>query len=808
MKAKHAISNGLGFLVFLLTAPLAGAYWVQDGIPVCTEPGEQNTVLLAPDGRCGAIAAWRDYRAGNGDVYAQKIDLQGRLRWTTNGVPVCTQNAVQKFTGIASDGLGGAFVVWEDHRGDDGGDIYMQRIDSSGNPQWQTDGIAVCSEIAAQVDPVVVADGSGGAIVAWIDLRDFTGVYKSVYAQRIRRDGSRVFAPNGIPVATGLYARDSLRLAPDEHGGAHICWREKSLDLYGFDCHDLMAARIDSTGARIMEPTRIFLGITWPDGTPADDLQIVSDCLGGAFYAWYDRRNHDADLFAQYIDADGTRRWTGNGKVICGLDGAQYAPALAPDGDGGVFIIWEDYAEYPGGFIPDLSAQRVTADGVTLWPTNGVAVVRGGGYELLPRLIADGTGGAIAVWHIGNLHPSSATNLVAQRVTPAGAMIWPYDPNVPQVQGTYVCQAPEAQQYPAVVTNHAGGAICAWEDWRPETESDIYAQWLGPGGSWELPTPVLTAVDDVPGDQGGWVRVNVSASAWDSATQSDRAIVRYSLWRRIATSADPSQSDPDGFPPGTWECLGSQPAVQAGDYTFTAATRASADAATTPWETFVVTAHTSLPALFFVSNPDSGYAADDLAPAMPAGLAAAASYMPRGLRLEWQASPERDLAHYAVYRGLDPDFVPSAGNRIGSPAETAFLDCDWQQEAGFYYKVSAVDRHANESDHALVRPEDVTGAQSPDVPSRTRLAQNVPNPFNPATRIAFDLSAAGRVELRIYDATGRLVRTLVDGFRDAAHHQVRWDGTDSSGFPVGSGVYFYRLHTGGLIATKRMTLIR
>jgi flagellar hook assembly protein FlgD len=98
--------------------------------------------------------------------------------------------------------------------------------------------------------------------------------------------------------------------------------------------------------------------------------------------------------------------------------------------------------------------------------------------------------------------------------------------------------------------------------------------------------------------------------------------------------------------------------------------------------------------------------------------------------------------------------------------------------------------------------------QSPPV-YRNVLRQNAPNPFNPHTEIAFELAKAGRTALRIYDARGRLVSTLLDATLPAGPHHAIWNGiTDQSGRDVASGVYFYRLDAPGFHESRRMVLTR
>jgi hypothetical protein len=88
------------------------------------------------------------------------------------------------------------------------------------------------------------------------------------------------------------------------------------------------------------------------------------------------------------------------------------------------------------------------------------------------------------------------------------------------------------------------------------------------------------------------------------------------------------------------------------------------------------------------------------------------------------------------------------------------------------------------------------------------LGQATPNPFNPQTTIRFELPAAGRAKLAVYDLAGHLVRTLVDGDQPAGAGEVAWNGCDASGRGLPSGTYFARLEAGGDSRTTRMSLVR
>ena len=88
------------------------------------------------------------------------------------------------------------------------------------------------------------------------------------------------------------------------------------------------------------------------------------------------------------------------------------------------------------------------------------------------------------------------------------------------------------------------------------------------------------------------------------------------------------------------------------------------------------------------------------------------------------------------------------------------------------------------------------------------LYPNFPNPFNPETRIRFQLAENSDVKLMVYDVLGRKVRTLVSDRMNAGHHVINWDGLNDAGTDVASGMYVYRIKAGNFIAHRKMLLVR
>ena len=94
------------------------------------------------------------------------------------------------------------------------------------------------------------------------------------------------------------------------------------------------------------------------------------------------------------------------------------------------------------------------------------------------------------------------------------------------------------------------------------------------------------------------------------------------------------------------------------------------------------------------------------------------------------------------------------------------------------------------------------------MPSKVFLGQNVPNPFNPLTRISYGVPATSMVRIEIFDVRGRSVRKLVDGVQSAGTYDAIWDGRDGRGQRVDSGVLFYRLQVGETLLQRKMVLLK
>jgi hypothetical protein len=204
--------------------------WTSTGVPISTAAEAQSFPRAVSDGSGGAILAWQDFRSGTSyDIYAQRVKGSGQVQWTTDGVPVSTAPNDQKYPKFASDGQGGAIIVWQDKRNGTDYDIFAQRVLSNGVALWNTNGITICAASGVQDAPQIVRDGQGGAIIVWDDNR--SGSNYDVYAQRVSSTGAALWAPNGVNLNDPVTFPNSPpypNIINDGDNGAIIAWEHSA----------------------------------------------------------------------------------------------------------------------------------------------------------------------------------------------------------------------------------------------------------------------------------------------------------------------------------------------------------------------------------------------------------------------------------------------------------------------------------------------------------------------------------------------------------------------------------------------------
>ena len=308
----------------------------------------------------------------------------------------------------------------------------------------------------------------------------------------------------------------------------------------------------------------------------------------------------------------------------------------------------------------------------------------------------------------------------------------------------------------------------------------------------EFPEPRILDVFDVPEDQGGRVYIAFEQSQFDTDGAMDSMRTEMYTIERM-----------DG---DFWVGLTSIGAYNAGVYVVEVNTLSDSTSESNGLTAFRVLAH--MDEGNFVSDAAYGYSVDNIAPDMVNGLT---GYYDDGMiMLSWYHSQANDISHYNVYHSTESNFIPSQENLVSSPYENEFShELAHLSSGDHFYIVSAIDIHENQGNFSETLTITILDIDSNlGLPDVFALHQNHPNPFNPATKINYDLPKDVMVNIEIYDLMGRNIRSMVNNYQSAGYKSIRWDATNNFGEPVSAGMYIYTIHAGDFKQTMKMILLK
>lgn len=463
----------------------AAKVWDSEGVPVTIAAGNELRSTSTKDGTGGALIFWEDDRISHGitDIYGQRTAASGSRMWGSNGTPLVNAlNIYDELTSqrnpkVISDGSGGAIFTWEDNRFLQA-DIFAQRVDISGEVKWQENGIPISTSCWTtgppctnhKHNPQIISDGVGGGIITWYEIRD--GYNFSIWAQRVNADGAVLWEKDGIPIVMGKFHADFPKIVSDGSNGAIIVWQDGRNVTYD-GTYRIYAQHIDSKGIIqwAVNGIEISPGIA---SRGLDGHSVIADAFGGSIISWVDGRkqdSNDADIYAQRINGNGQVQWMEGGVPVCTRQLHQYSPKLSTNNAGGAFIVWEDQgASPPGSGQQWLYMQQISKSGQIQWASNGIPIYMHHSHN--PNIINDNAEGAIIVWDtIDNSDPFAIMPiLMSQHVTARGEILWPNGFVVYSQIGNY-------QFGPKIISDGMKSAIVHWTDYRnSNTAWDIYAQ--------------------------------------------------------------------------------------------------------------------------------------------------------------------------------------------------------------------------------------------------------------------------------------------------------------------------------------------
>lgn len=331
------------------------------------KPDRQEDPVITRTSDDNFIIAWIDFSDDyDGNVYAQKVSSSGTLMWQTGGVPVCVYARIQISLNIEPDNAGGAYIVWEDNR-NPGKDIYGQHLSSTGAPLWTVNGIPIANGDGDETYNTMWSDGLGGLIIGYV--YSLSGA-DDLYVKR--------FLPNGqmawnqpLPLSPVAEKQNKIKMAPINNDSFVFTW----MDFRNTD-PDIYAQRVDLNGNILWpDPFVVYTDSTATIPYPQENPRIVQTSDNAVIIIWEDKGNSsgEPDLYAQKIGLSGTKLWDIAGVPLCVADFSQSSPRMCSDNNGGCYVSWDD-ARNGNTANFDIYAQHLSSTGTSLWAPNGKAI--------------------------------------------------------------------------------------------------------------------------------------------------------------------------------------------------------------------------------------------------------------------------------------------------------------------------------------------------------------------------------------------------------------------------------------------------
>ena len=645
------------------------------------------------------------------------------------------------------------------------GILAMMIISVPVRAQWVDGGTPVCSAQYDQRFCCMTHGPMGSAYIAWADYRQ--GFEWDIYIQRMARSGHPVWEADGIAVCTADGKQDAPIIVADGNGGAIVIWQDERTGSHGID---LYAQRFDLDGNPLWETDGVLV-----TGALGDQIayHLVADGSGGVIVPYEYDSGTDIDIYMQRLRWTGDPAWDPSGiPAAAGADDQAIAD-LMTDGCGGAFLSF--FSMPSSGDGPD-HVQRIDSLGNLLWGDPGVPVRIESGYGGNATMTSDGKGGIFLFWsdwrEILNNY-----DIYAQRIDQDGTVLWIEN-------GVSICSMDGHQMWPRGIPDGAGGSIVVFHhsQFLDFTNIDIYAQRIDSLGT-KLWGEDCVAVCTAPNKQGRGIGV----------TDDDGGVIISWTDSRYSSNPDPyiQRLSSDGTP--LWTANGIRMCSALGPQYVLGSIPDGEGGAIVSWD-----------------DKRSGYfdiyaqRIDGSGGIVATTLAHMVSSVDAGgIRLEWILSEELPDAAFVISRKDGSENTwRLLENAVVSRGNSGYIFEDNTVEPGgvYLYRIKI-----EEEDGQRLLFE--TGELN--VPSiLAALYQNHPNPFNPVTTIRFELPERARAIVTIYDVAGREISVIADRIMNAGMNTITWDGHDTTGNSVESGVYFYRLRVGKETLTRKMILLR
>ena len=831
--------------------------WALNGIPIANGEGEEEQNTMLPDGQGGMMIAYTHKYVDNEDIFMKRFNASGTMVWPEKLV-IADAPGNQGKVRMAALQNSEFVLTWEDQRNTDP-DIYATKVNLDGQKLWQDPfvvfGDSGESNFAPQHNPRIQSTSDNCVVIVWEDRR-LDSQFPDLFAQKISADGSLLWNPNGLALCVAEFAQKGVRLAADSNGGCYIVWDDHRNGNTPND--DIYAQHLSATGEELWTPG----GRAVCTAANQQEGGLVKVAGSNVYINWMDIRDGSVGIYYQAYDAAGNELLEENGKMVFwGLSGdTPLKDYLMLPRQDDVAIVWQDTRFANLGFR--IFFQYLDFDGNVALEANGRPVTLStGAKQVNPAAAINPQGEILILWEDHRLeHPS----IYMQLLGPNGERLL-------GDHGTKLTEAMPISQKEPRVSWHDGSFYVGWSNYDEVGTSyryHVYGQRIaGTQKMWGVDGIMVgTLTGDELNNQCILQDLQENFYSWERFDPSDYTQSVYTL--KMQPDGNPANGWPvqgirlsthqdwdtmQRFPVSgltndgvfvmwqdkrggmIYENYYGQHVSHAGESLWDPLGINLADYGREQSAAVVVDKEGFRDEIIFTWCENINGMYDIIAHKY--SLAGSPLWGDLGYFVVEKDSTQSNPSvgrfengamalAWSDFYGIESDiyykYIDSDGSLHGPSIGYVLCDAGKKQydplvvtkgnnaialwaDGRSSGKTEILGLYAQRLSNELVSVSDPALPPTPPF----ELLQNHPNPFNPSTRISFNVSSPGKnLSLAIYNLRGQKVKTLADGSFEKGSHSLVWDGLDDNGRPVASGIYTYRLFDGTTAQTKRMVLMK
>lgn len=414
-----AVSGDDLFIIRITKNGTVAPGFAAGGNIVCNAIGNQTNPAMVADGNGGVNIVWQDPRDNatkSSDIYGIKVKADGSLEGSANGFLIAGTNFGENSPVIATVAPQKVAVVWRFTGTTSGVDLAMNIADFNTKTLDFTNATLLSDKANAQTNQQVIADGSGGAIVVWTDARVAT-TNIHLYGQRVNSAGTLLWGPVGNK-EEGLQLTNTTgnillpQMVADGSGGAVVAFGSTRV---ASDNANIYAIAVDAAGNNFWTANGVDVCLAISTQSNVRVVKSGSNFL----VAWADRRessnaqlSNNVDIFMQSLaPATGNPNWQIDGIAVIKQPNNQPNSQtegfeLLPDNTGGGYVVWDDGRVSTSDL--DIYAQYVMSTGSLSWPEIGAPVAtKSGSNQNWPKAVLGNQNNLIIAWRDSRTNTSA-----------------------------------------------------------------------------------------------------------------------------------------------------------------------------------------------------------------------------------------------------------------------------------------------------------------------------------------------------------------------------------------------------------------